>query len=61
MSTGCYLIYITNVYGYIAVMKNAPGIGCLWIWSVIELDLLWALPSLAVCLGFLRLGGYSYL
>lgn len=61
MGLGCYLIHITNVYGYLAVMKNAPGIGCLWIWSVVELDLLWAVPSLGICIGFLKWKGYSYL
>ncbi|KAK3313711.1 hypothetical protein B0H66DRAFT_358710 [Apodospora peruviana] len=48
---GCYLIYITNMFGYLAVMKQAPPLGCLWVWSVIELDLPWAVLSLA-CDGF---------
>ncbi|KAG0649057.1 hypothetical protein D0Z07_5067 [Hyphodiscus hymeniophilus] len=37
---GCYLIHITNERGYYAQMKQAPPLGCLWIWSVIELDLM---------------------
>jgi hypothetical protein len=45
---GCYLVYITNTYGYLAVMKQAPPLGCLWVWSVIELDLIWAVLSLAL-------------
>ncbi|KFY41906.1 hypothetical protein V494_02716 [Pseudogymnoascus sp. VKM F-4513 (FW-928)] len=56
---GCYLIHITNEYSYYAVLKQAPPLGVIWIWSVIELDLLWALGSLLSCLAFLWLGGYS--
>ncbi|KAK5083966.1 hypothetical protein LTR05_006473 [Lithohypha guttulata] len=44
---GCYLIYLTNDKGYMAVMKNAPSIGTLWIWSVIELGLAGALVGVA--------------
>ncbi|OAA63543.1 hypothetical protein SPI_03706 [Niveomyces insectorum RCEF 264] len=57
--TGCYLVHITNNYGYIAVMQQAPPIGCLWVWSVIELDLVWAVVSLAVTGGFLKVKGYG--
>ena len=44
---GCYLIYLTNDRGYMAVMKNAPSIGTVWVWSVIELGLLGALAGVA--------------
>ncbi|KAK4149136.1 hypothetical protein C8A00DRAFT_19142 [Chaetomidium leptoderma] len=56
---GCYLIHITNTSGYMAVMKQAPPIGCLWVWSVIELDLPWAVLSLAGAGTFLWQKGYS--
>ncbi len=56
---GCYLIHVTNKYGYLAVMKRAPPVGCLWVWSVIELDLPFALLSLACAAAFLWRGGYS--
>jgi len=45
--SGCYLIYLTNDKGYMAVMKNAPSIGTLWVWSVIELGLIGALAGVA--------------
>lgn len=61
VATGCYLIFITNEHGYYAVMKQSPPLGCMWIWSVIELDLTWALGSLVCCAGFLRYSKYSYL
>ncbi|KAK3339989.1 hypothetical protein B0T25DRAFT_466798 [Lasiosphaeria hispida] len=56
---GCYLIYTTNTFGYMAVMKHAPPLGCLWVWSVIELDLPWAVLSLAVAGTFLWLRDYD--
>ncbi|KAK4119606.1 hypothetical protein N657DRAFT_249967 [Parathielavia appendiculata] len=56
---GCYLIHITNTYGYLAVMKQAPPIGCLWVWFVIELELPWAVLSLTAAGTFLWQKGYS--
>ncbi|KAI0399897.1 hypothetical protein F4802DRAFT_530375 [Xylaria palmicola] len=56
---GCYLIDISNNHGYLYVMKRSPPLGCLWVWSVIELDLAPAVVSLAVAGGFFYLGGYS--
>lgn len=44
---GCYLVYLTNDKGYMAVMKNAPSIGTLWVWAVIELGLAGALAGVA--------------
>ncbi|KAK3386239.1 hypothetical protein B0T20DRAFT_449450 [Sordaria brevicollis] len=59
ITAGCYLIHITNRYGYLAVMKQAPPVGCLWVWSVVELRLPWAVLSLGVAGAFLRVGGYD--
>ncbi|KAK2605650.1 hypothetical protein N8I77_008474 [Diaporthe amygdali] len=56
---GCYLIYITNKYSYIAVLKQAPPVGCLWVWSIIELNLVLAVASLAGSGLFFWLGGYT--
>ncbi|KAI0551064.1 hypothetical protein F4679DRAFT_582842 [Xylaria curta] len=57
--SGCYLIDISNNHGYLAVMKQSPPLGCLWVWSVIELNLIPALASLAIAGGFFYQGGYS--
>lgn len=61
IAAGSYLIYITNTFGYYAIMKQSPPLGCLWIWSVIELDLAWACASLLACVGYLKYGGYNFL
>ncbi|KAI0424451.1 hypothetical protein F5Y09DRAFT_347718 [Xylaria sp. FL1042] len=57
--SGCYLIDISNNYGYLYIMKRSPPLGCLWVWSVIELNLPMAVLSLAIAAGFFYQGGYS--
>jgi hypothetical protein len=42
---GCYLIWLTNDKGYYAVMKNAPSVGTIWVWAVLEMGLLGALTG----------------
>lgn len=56
---GCYLIHISNKYTYLAVMKQSPSIGCLWIWSVVEMDLSLSLLSLAGAYVYFWQGGYK--
>ncbi|KAH8780939.1 hypothetical protein F5883DRAFT_166935 [Diaporthe sp. PMI_573] len=56
---GCYLIHITNKYSYISVLKQAPPLGCLWVWSIIELHLGLAVVSLALSGFFFWQGGYT--
>jgi hypothetical protein len=55
---GCYLIYAGNVYGYYFVMKKAPPMGTLWVWSVVEMDLWYAVGHAVAVLGFMKYGGY---
>ncbi|KAH9898980.1 hypothetical protein F4778DRAFT_180780 [Xylariomycetidae sp. FL2044] len=59
LCSGCYLIHISNTFGYLAVMKQSPPLGCLWIWTVIELNLPLAVLSLACAGGFYYQGGYT--
>ncbi|TQN70444.1 hypothetical protein CSHISOI_05030 [Colletotrichum shisoi] len=56
---GCHLIYITNRFSYLYVLKQAPTLGCVWIWSVLELDLTVAVVSLAAAGAYLVQGGYA--
>ena len=44
---GCYLIHLTNDRGYYAIMKRAPSIGTVWVWTVLELGLSGALAGVA--------------
>lgn len=59
LGAGCYTIHAANRYGYYAVMKQTPPLGTLWIWSVIEMKLAFAVLSVVVDLGFLWWKGYS--
>ncbi|KAM4062625.1 deacetylase-like protein [Hirsutella rhossiliensis] len=59
VASGCHLIYVSNTYGYLATMKQAPPLGCLWLWAVVELDLPAAVLSLVLAGLFLRQGGYE--
>lgn len=56
---GCHMIYVGNEYDYYAVLKRAPPIGTLWIWSVIEMRLPYAVVSLLVDGGYCLWNGYS--
>ncbi|GKT54230.1 hypothetical protein ColTof4_06381 [Colletotrichum tofieldiae] len=56
---GCHLIYITNKFSYLYILKQAPTLGCVWIWSVLELDLAVAVASLAAAGVYLVQGGYA--
>ncbi|KAI1456724.1 hypothetical protein F4805DRAFT_458514 [Annulohypoxylon moriforme] len=57
--SGCYLIHISNKYSYLAVMKQSPPLGCIWVLSVIELNLPLAVLSLSIAGGFFIQGGYT--
>jgi hypothetical protein len=59
VTSGCYMIYAGNTYDYFAVMKQAPPLGTLWIWSVIEMNLGYALASVVVDVSFLLYNGYT--
>lgn len=59
VSSGCYMIFAGNTYDYFAVMKQAPPLGTLWIWSVIEMKLGYAVASIVVDLAFLFWNGYT--
>ena len=59
VAAGCYIIYSSNVESYFAVMKRAPPLGTLWVWSVIEMRLEVALLSLVAVAGYFWWGGYS--
>lgn len=59
-AAGCALVYTTNARGYMYNMKRAPPLGCIWLWAVVELDLLWAVSSLAVTGVYMWTNGYSF-
>ena len=59
IGAGCYLIYSSSELAYFAVMKRAPPLGTLWIWSVVEMKLSFAVASILTVGGYFWLGGYT--
>jgi len=59
VGAGCYMIFAGNKYDYYAVMKQAPPVGTLWVWSVIEMRLEFAVVSVLIDLGYLWWNGFS--
>lgn len=57
---GCYLVYSGNKHGYFYVMKAAPPIGALWIWSVVEMDLAFAALNAVAVLGYIWWNGFEF-
>ncbi|KAF9700687.1 hypothetical protein EKO04_001988 [Ascochyta lentis] len=52
IAAGCYIVYSANTYGYFYVMKAAPPVGALWIWSVIEMSLPYAAANAVAVVGY---------
>lgn len=44
--SGISLIHLTSRESYLKVMRQAPGYGVLWVWSVVKLDLGWGVLGL---------------
>ena len=59
VAAGCHTIHVGNQYGYYFVMKRVPPLVTLWLWSVIEMKLPWAVGSVVVDVGYLWWKGYS--
>ena len=59
VGAGCYLIYSSNKEAYFAVMKRAPPLGTLWVWSVIEMRLEVALLSIGAVGAYFWWGGFK--
>lgn len=59
ITCGCYLIHITSRYTYMAVLKQSPPLGCLWVWAVLEMNLGVSVLSLAMAYLFFWQGGYK--
>lgn len=59
IAAGCSLVDSGNNYGYYAVMKRAPPLGTLWVWSVIEMQLPYAVVSLLPVAAYTWYFGYT--
>lgn len=52
VAAGSYLVRSGNKHGYFFVMKRAPPIATLWVWSTIEMDVQYAALSALTVLGY---------
>ncbi|KAK7514460.1 uncharacterized protein IWZ02DRAFT_490617 [Phyllosticta citriasiana] len=59
IAAGCYSLYIGNTYGYFAVMKQAPPVGTLWIWCVVEMQVYWAVLSMVIVAAYALRNGFT--
>lgn len=59
VAAGCYMVWAGNEEGYYHVMKKAPPLGTLWVWSVYELDVFGAVAQTAVVGGWMLWKGYG--
>lgn len=57
---GCYLVYSGNKHGYFNVMKAAPPVGTLWIWSVIEMSLPFAALNAVTVFAYVWYNGFDF-
>lgn len=53
------MIYVTNSYGYLAVMEQTPPLACIWLWSVAEMDLSLATISVLLDLTYIWWNGFG--
>jgi hypothetical protein len=60
VTAGCYMVYSGNKHGYFFVMKAAPPIGALWIWSVVEMALPYAATSAMAVFGYLWWNQFNF-
>jgi hypothetical protein len=60
VAAGCYLVYAANTYGYFYVMKSAPPVGALWVWSVIEMSLPYAAVNILAVLAYIWWNGFDF-
>jgi hypothetical protein len=60
VAAGCWLVRSVNEAGYYAVVKRAPQVGTLWIWSAVEMSLLPILVSCVIVGGYTWWNGFSF-
>lgn len=60
IAAGCYLVHSGNKHGYFYVMKAAPPVATLWVWSTIEMDVLFSALSATAVLGYSWWNDFSF-
>jgi hypothetical protein len=56
---GSFMIHTVNNEGYLVVISRSPALGTLWVWSIVQLDLLPAVISLVGVAAYVRWKGLN--
>lgn len=61
LSVGCgsRLVYIINKAGWLVVMKQAPPLGTIWVYTIAQIDLLPAVVALGLVGGYVKWNDYK--
>lgn len=59
VTAGCYLVYSGNKNGYFYVMQTAPALGTLWIWSCVEMQLVFAVLHVVIVVAYTWWNGFT--
>lgn len=60
IAAGCYVIWAANMKGYFYVMKAAPPVGALWVWSVIEMSLPYAATNVVAIVAYIWYNKFDF-
>lgn len=60
IAAGCYIIWSANTKGYFYVMKAAPPMGALWVWSVIEMSLPYAATNVVAVVAYIWYNKFEF-
>ncbi|KAH6642277.1 hypothetical protein C7974DRAFT_98587 [Boeremia exigua] len=60
IAAGCYIIWSANTKGYFYVMKAAPPVGALWVWSVIEMSLPYAAVNVVAVAAYIWWNEFNF-
>jgi hypothetical protein len=60
IAAGCYIIWSANTKGYFYVMKAAPPMGALWVWSVIEMSLPYAATNVLAVVAYIWYNKFEF-
>jgi hypothetical protein len=60
IAAGSYLVHSGNKHGYFYVMKAAPPVATLWVWSTMEMDVQYSALSALAVLAYARWNDFAF-
>jgi hypothetical protein len=59
VAAGCFIIKSGNENGYYLVMQQVPPVGTVWVWSVVEMEVVWSIVHVLTVAGYMWSKGYG--